>query len=128
MAYSKSFTGYKRTLGERGEEYACKYLKFKGHKIFRRHLYNKYGEVDIVSIKDNVLYFFEVKTSLDGKVLPEDHFDWKKKRKATKLADFYYNQFMEEGIIPEGFDYKIQVFSITVSDTFKVVRVSILDI
>ncbi|MBR3323252.1 ribonuclease HII [Candidatus Saccharibacteria bacterium] len=49
------------TDGRRGEESAADYLERLGHKIVERNWKTKWCEIDIVSEKDDVLYFSEVK-------------------------------------------------------------------
>lgn len=60
----KVFTTYQQKIGQRGEEIALKYLELKGFAIVERNYSTKDGEIDIISIKDNVLYFIEIKTTL----------------------------------------------------------------
>lgn len=45
-----------------GEEIATNYLKNKDYKIIDRNFRKGYGEIDIVSIHQNILVFIEVKT------------------------------------------------------------------
>ena len=49
------------TTGNNAEDIAAEYLISKGHEIIRRNWKTKYCEVDIISSKDDVLYFTEVK-------------------------------------------------------------------
>src|ERR1035437_1106655 len=49
-----------------GEEIATKYLQKIGYKIIERNFRKGYGEIDIVSIHNNVLVFVEVKTRTTG--------------------------------------------------------------
>lgn len=51
----------KRAKGTKGEELACVYLINKGYKILKRNYYTRYGEIDIITQKDNILIFIEVK-------------------------------------------------------------------
>ena len=44
------------------EEKASKYLICKNFRVINRNFYTKYGEIDIIAIKDNILYFVEVKS------------------------------------------------------------------
>jgi ribonuclease HII len=48
-------------IGEQGETAVCNYLIKCGHEIVTRNFKTKYCEIDIVSIKDNKIYFTEVK-------------------------------------------------------------------
>ncbi len=54
--------GYRKTLGDWGEEVASDYLEKLGYKILARNFFTRFGELDLVAIKDHVLYFVEVKT------------------------------------------------------------------
>lgn len=48
-------------VGDTGEDVGVKYLVERGHKILDRNWKTKFCEIDIVSIKDDVIYFNEVK-------------------------------------------------------------------
>lgn len=48
-------------MGDRAEEAATEYLVGLGHEILERNWKTKYCEIDIVSVKDDVVYFVEVK-------------------------------------------------------------------
>jgi ribonuclease HII len=50
-----------KEIGDVGEDVAAEYLKRMGHKIVERNWKTKFCEIDIVSTKDNTLYFVEVK-------------------------------------------------------------------
>ena len=50
-----------RQIGDRGEQAAADWLVADGHEIIARNWRTRYCEIDIVSKKDNVLYFTEVK-------------------------------------------------------------------
>ncbi|OGC87710.1 hypothetical protein A2949_00390 [Candidatus Adlerbacteria bacterium RIFCSPLOWO2_01_FULL_54_21b] len=52
----------KRKIGDIGEEVACKYLETKGFRILERNYLRKWGEIDIVAEKGNLLSFVEVKS------------------------------------------------------------------
>ena len=48
-------------IGERGEEAVCKHLVQQGHEIIARNHKTYFYEIDIVSVKDKMIYFTEVK-------------------------------------------------------------------
>jgi putative endonuclease len=52
----------KRQLGDLGEDIACKYLERKGFRIVERNYLRKWGEIDIVAEKADLLSFIEVKS------------------------------------------------------------------
>ena len=50
-----------RDIGDNGEDAATAYLEDDGHMIIARNWRTKWCEIDIVSLKDETLYFTEVK-------------------------------------------------------------------
>ena len=49
-------------IGKLGEDIACKFFKKKGFEIFERNYNKKWGEIDIIAKKCNIIHFIEVKT------------------------------------------------------------------
>lgn len=63
--YNKKFNKEpteKQKTGEIGENSACKYLEKNGFSIITRNYLRKWGEIDIVAQKDDILHFVEVKS------------------------------------------------------------------
>ncbi len=54
-----------RAKGTIGEDKACAYLRTLGFDIVDRNVYSKFGEIDIIAIKSEVLHFIEVKSAND---------------------------------------------------------------
>lgn len=52
-----------RAKGTIGEDKACAYLRTLGFEIVDRNVYSKFGEIDIIAMKDEVLHFIEVKSA-----------------------------------------------------------------
>ena len=50
-----------RQIGDKGEQAAADWLVADGHEIIARNWRTRYCEIDIISMKDDVLYFTEVK-------------------------------------------------------------------
>ena len=50
-----------RQIGDKGEQAAADWLTARGHEIVARNWRTRYCEIDIVSVKGEVLYFTEVK-------------------------------------------------------------------
>ena len=80
-------------LGKWGEEEATKYLQKKGYKILEKNFKRKWGELDIIAKKDNVIIFCEVKTiakkNEDEPFFPEDEINEKKEKQLRKMAQIY---------------------------------------
>ena len=54
-----------RAKGNLAEEKACEFLFDNGFNIIDRNFYSRFGEIDIIAIKDEVLHFVEVKSGDD---------------------------------------------------------------
>jgi len=52
----------KRKLGDIGENIACSFLEKRGFKILDRNYLRKWGEIDIIAKKFDVIRFVEVKS------------------------------------------------------------------
>ena len=52
----------RQRIGRWGEEHAARYLQERGYVILERNLRTPHGEIDILSRKDDLLVFVEVKT------------------------------------------------------------------
>ena len=50
--------------GREAEDRASSYLQSLGYTILKRNFYSKFGEIDIIATKDDVIFFCEVKASL----------------------------------------------------------------
>jgi putative endonuclease len=53
----------KRKLGDIGENIACDFLKRRGFEIVERNYLKKWGEIDIITKKADVIHFVEVKSA-----------------------------------------------------------------
>jgi len=54
-----------RSKGNLAEEKACDFLCQNDFVIVDRNFYSRFGEIDIIAKKDEVLHFIEVKSGLD---------------------------------------------------------------
>ena len=87
--------GRARTLGQRGEALAARFLKKKGYKIVARSHRSSLGELDLVAVdlagvRGPTVVFVEVKTrTSNAQGHPEEAVDRRKQRKLTHLAMDY---------------------------------------
>ncbi len=51
-----------RKKGDLAEESACIFLRERGFEIIELNFHARYGEIDIIAFRDNVLHFIEVKS------------------------------------------------------------------
>lgn len=92
-------------IGKIGENIASKYLENKGYDLLGRNYRKKWGEIDIIVQKDNVVHFVEVKTvsrqSFGGhfeqevnNYRPEDNMHpWKLKRLQRAIQTYILERY-----------------------------------
>ena len=77
----------KKTLGQRGEAAAARYLRRRGYKILARSDHFGPGELDLVALDRETIVFVEVKTrQTHAAGHPADAVDDIKQRRLTRLA------------------------------------------
>jgi len=54
-----------RVKGDAAEDRAVEFLLNSAFAIVERNFYSRFGEIDIIAVKDEVLHFIEVKSGLD---------------------------------------------------------------
>ena len=82
------------TDGRSGEDAAANYLEKHGHKIIERNWKTKWCEIDIVSEKDNDLYFSEVKYRRHGNGL--DAITPTKQKQMRFAAEMYLQKYPDK--------------------------------
>jgi putative endonuclease len=53
-------------LGRKGERAAARFLRQRGYTILRRNVRYRYGELDLIALRDDVVAFVEVRTRRQG--------------------------------------------------------------
>jgi putative endonuclease len=110
----------KRKLGDQGEKLVSEYLEHKDFKILERNYLRKWGELDIVAVKNGVIHFIEVKSvsreSCDGDVnhetsdsyRPEDNVHpWKAKRLRRVIQTYLLECSGSDGELEWQFDLAV---------------------
>jgi len=77
-----------RAVGDIGEEKALKYLQEHGFSVVDRNVSSRFGEIDIIVIKDEVLHFVEVKSSYIYDIAVQN-ITPKKMQKFIRTVDVY---------------------------------------
>ncbi len=80
----------KSFYGKKGEDITADFLRKKGFIIFKRNYHSRFGEIDIVAEKGNILLFVEVKTRGENAIVsPAEAVDYNKQnRLRLTAADF----------------------------------------
>lgn len=108
---------YKKLLGQQGEQIALHYYQKRGYKLVTQNYYSRYGEIDLVLIKNNKITVVEVKTRL-GK-----QFSWPEESiNSKKIANIYhtYQKLAFEKKLPEFF--YLDALIIEINDKKAIIR------
>lgn len=82
--------GYKKVLGNQGEDIAAAYLQQKGYRIAERNYTCPLGELDIIAYRQGTLIFVEVRTNSPAYAgLAEESIGFRKQRKLRQVATYY---------------------------------------
>jgi Holliday junction resolvase-like predicted endonuclease len=116
----------KRRLGNTGEDIACRFLEGKGLTVLERNFLRKWGEIDIIAVRDEVVRFVEVKTvsreiqpqkgSREIDYRPEEHVGHAKLRKLARTAALYMDAKGDRR------EYQIDVVGVIMDKRRKVAR------
>jgi putative endonuclease len=83
---------HRQTLGERGENLACRYLEGIGHTILERNWRSGHLEIDIISADPQGIHFVEVKTRQKNvQAPPQENVGKTKQARLVKAALGYLN-------------------------------------
>ena len=122
-------------VGKTGEDVACKYLKKHGYKLIERNYWKKWGEIDVVAIKDTtspeglrgagtVYHFVEVK-SVSGRRAgydPEENVHpWKLKRLSRAIQTYILSKKLDEK------EWQVDLLAVFLSLKDKKTRIKIIE-
>ena len=82
----------RKILGDCGEEAVAQFLKSKNFKIITQNYLTRYGEIDLIAQKDDILAFIEVKTRKTVHFPISNVVTWRKQQKIVKTAKYYIIQ------------------------------------
>lgn len=75
------------SVGKRGEEAACRFLRSLGHVVLERNWRSSHLEIDIITLKCDELHIVEVKTRVSPAVAdPEENVDRTKQYRIARAA------------------------------------------
>ena len=81
---------YNKDIGSFGEALARDYLISKGYKILNMNFRNKFGEIDIICKKNNLLIFCEIKSRYSNSFgYPIESITCYKPKQIIKLSELY---------------------------------------
>ncbi len=113
----------KQKVGNVGEGLACRFLEGRGFKIIERNYRKKWGELDIVAEKSEVLHFVEVKAISNPNFRPEDAVRaWKKQRMSRAIRTYLLDRK-----ISDETDFQIDIAAVFLDFTRKKARIRMLE-
>jgi putative endonuclease len=112
---------FKSQIGQFGEDKAAEFLAQQGFKILERNYRQKWGEIDIVALKDKTVRFIEVKTvtrhpatATKDDYEPEDNIHpWKRKRLRRAIETYLLAKEEEMG----DDDWQVDVIAVYLDAT-----------
>lgn len=79
--------------GALGEEYAADWLSQKGYNIIEKNFNTRFGEIDIIAQKGEILAFVEVKTRAANSIAsPAEFVTPSKQKKLITAAEIYLSR------------------------------------
>lgn len=112
-----------KETGDKGEEYAVKYLKKNKYKILERNYRKRYGEIDIIAENDGYIAFVEVKTRHQNSMtLPVEAVDRKKQQRLIKTAYTFLSERVSDKMC------RFDVCEVYVdSNTLKLIKINYIE-
>jgi putative endonuclease len=107
-----------RSKGNLAEDLACSYLLEHGFSIVERNFYSRFGEVDIIALKDEILHFVEVKSGEDYELAIQNITPQKLSR-IIKTVDVYLKKNSLE------LDYMIDALVVTPEQIWHVENITL---
>lgn len=114
-------------IGKYGESIAIDYLKSNGYRILNMNFRCKLGEIDIISLYNDIIVFTEVKSRFSRNYgNPCDCVNYKKQKRIITTAEYYisknsrHNYFFRFDVIEVFFNTKKDTYNINhITDAFR---------
>lgn len=89
----------KNKIGKLGENLAADFLIRNSYKVIAKNYHSRFGEIDLIAEKDELIYFIEVKTRTSQKFGPaEFSVDTNKRERILKtIQDYIFKNKTERG-------------------------------
>jgi putative endonuclease len=121
---------FKQEIGGLGEQLAAEYLQNLGHRLVDCNYWRKWGELDLVTTKDSIIHFVEVKTvsrtvsrETADDYEPEDNVHpWKRQRLARVVQTY-----LLENKVGEDVDWQIDVISVYLDGNQQLIKIEVLE-
>lgn len=102
----------RKILGKLGETIAVNKLRKERFEILEVNLTTRFGEIDIIAAKDNIMVFIEVKTRTSSNFgMPEESVGTIKASRIKRVAEYYLSKMQNR----EEFDYRFDIISVLIN-------------
>lgn len=102
-----------RSIGAIGENIAAHYLSERGFTVLEHNYWKKWGEIDLVTKKDGIIHFVEVKTvSYETKKILEDavtHETWRPEELVHRFKVHQIEKTLRTWLIENKYDGEWQI-------------------
>ncbi len=115
----------RKDVGKGGEDIACRFLEGKGYRVIDRNYRRRWGEIDIIAVKDGTVRFVEVKAvsreslpdiSREMDYRPEELVHRTKLRKVARTASLYMEEKRDDR------EYQIDVVGVIMNEATRTAR------
>jgi|SRR3989344_9397646 len=118
----------KRKIGDIGEDVVCKYLETKGFRVIERNYLRKWGEIDIIAEKGNLLSFIEVKSvsresGSRETYRPEENVHPAKLKRLHRTIQTY----LLDHKVPESMEWRIDIACVYLDFSTRKAKVEMLE-
>ncbi len=113
----------KRKIGDIGENIACDFLERRGFEIIERNYLRKWGEIDIIAKKKDMIHFIEVKSVTHGtsEYRPEDNMHpWKLRRLSRAMQTYMLEKKLD-------LDWQLDLVTVKMDQQTRKARVELIE-
>lgn len=112
----------KNKVGVWGEVYAARYLRDNKFKIISANYVCRFGELDLVAVKDGILCFIEVKTRNESTLTrPMEAVDEDKRERLKMTSKSFLNYSRLSG------EMRFDVVEVYLDDNFKMTGINYIE-
>src|SRR3990167_1934458 len=114
----------KRKIGDIGEQIVAVYLETKGFRVLERNYLRKWGEIDIVAEKGQLLIFIEVKSvSRATGLRPEENMHPAKLKRLHRVIQTY----LLDRKVPDSREWRVDVACVYLDFSTRKAKVEMLE-
>ncbi|OHA15811.1 MAG: hypothetical protein A3A10_00595 [Candidatus Tagabacteria bacterium RIFCSPLOWO2_01_FULL_42_9] len=113
----------KQIIGRLGEDIAVKHFVKHSFKVLDRNYRKKWGEIDIVAEKDNILHFIEVKAVSCETAYPEENVHFWKRQRLSRTIQTY----LAEKDVSYETEWQMDVAAVFINHETKTAKIRIME-